>query len=115
MKIPDCNRCLLYGHNPHLICAVHPDGVSTDRCLDFRADPKLAEAELWSPEGYSFYDGELIRFKPSRYTKEEKLEILDTHPIFTGVCPECKYRFDLKSPPLVHWDCPRCGWIDDSV
>jgi len=39
MKIPDCdalraavgNRCLLYAHDPHLICAVHPDGVNSDR------------------------------------------------------------------------------------
>ncbi|MGV2831975.1 hypothetical protein [Myxosarcina sp. GI1(2024)] len=26
MKIPDCDRCLLYAHNPHphfLVCAVH--------------------------------------------------------------------------------------------
>ncbi len=24
-KIPDCDRCTLYAHNPHLVCAVHPD------------------------------------------------------------------------------------------
>ena len=55
--------------------------------------------------------------KPSRYTAEEKLEILDNHPFFTGICPECGYEFDKSNPPLVHWDCPNpeCGWIDDSV
>lgn len=43
-KIPDGDRCSLYAHNPHLVCAVHPDGVDSDkpdgmaslRCLDFR-------------------------------------------------------------------------------
>jgi hypothetical protein len=30
MKIPDCDRCSLYAHNPHLVCAVHPDGVNSD-------------------------------------------------------------------------------------
>ena len=29
-KIPDCNRCSLYARNPHIICAVHPDGVDSD-------------------------------------------------------------------------------------
>ncbi len=116
MKIPECDRCLLYAHNPHfLICAVHPNGVDTDRCLDFRPDLNAAEEELWSPQGYSFYDGQLIPNKPSRYTKEEQLEILDTHPFFTGVCPQCGYKFDRNNPPLVHWDCPRCNWVDDSV
>ena len=115
MKIPECDRCLLYAHNPHLICAVHPNGVDTDRCLDFRPDPNAAEEELWSPQGYSFYGDELIPNKPSRYTPEEQLEILDNHPFFTGVCPQCGHEFDLKNPPLVHWDCDRCGWMDDSV
>ncbi len=53
--------------------------------------------------------------RPSRYTAEEQLEILDNHPFFTGVCPECGYQFDRSNPPLIHWDCPECGWIDDSV
>jgi hypothetical protein len=41
-KIPDCDalragfahRCSLYAHNPHLVCAVHPDGIDTESCLD---------------------------------------------------------------------------------
>lgn len=73
------------------------------------------DEELWAPEGYSFYGGELIPHKPSRHTPQEQLAILDTHPFFTGRCPKCSYQFDRKNPPAVHWDCPRCGWIDDSV
>ena len=38
-KIPDCDRCSLYAHNPHLVCMVHPSGVDSDRCPDFRLDP----------------------------------------------------------------------------
>ncbi len=53
-KIPDCDRCSLYAHNPHLICAVHPDGVETDKCLDFRPDPNAHIEEKWSPQGYSW-------------------------------------------------------------
>ncbi len=53
--------------------------------------------------------------KPSLLTKEELLELIDYHPIFTEVCPQCQYKFDKKNPPQIHWDCPNCGWIDDSV
>ena len=88
-----------------------------DRCIDFRPDPNFKEEEQWSPQGYSWYDGELIPNRPSRYTAEEQLFILDNHPFFTGVCPQCGHKFDKSNPPAVHWDCPNpeCGWIDDSV
>ena len=48
-----------------------------------------------------------------RLTPEQRLEILETHPLFTGKCPQCGHEF--ADYPLIHWDCPACGWIDDSV
>jgi hypothetical protein len=98
------------------ICAVHPHGVDGDRCIDFRPDPNIQEEEQWQPEGASYYDGELILHRP-RLTREEQLEILDSHPFFTGICPQCGHQFDRDNPPKVHWDCPNpeCGWVDDSV
>ncbi len=113
-KISLCDRCLLYAHNPHLVCAVHPKGVNSDNCIDFRPDPNIKEEEQWSPEGYSWYGDELIPNRPSRYTSEEQLEILDNHPFFSGVCPNCGYRFS-QDKQIVHYDCPVCDWIDDSV
>lgn len=92
MKIPECDRCFLYARNPHLVCGVHPIGVETDTCIDFRQDPNFQEEEQWCPEGYSWYGDELIPNKPSRYTKDEQLEILNNHPFFTGICPQCSYR-----------------------
>lgn len=38
-KLPECDRCLFYGSDPQLSCAVHPSGVSGKQCLDFREDP----------------------------------------------------------------------------
>ena len=114
-KISDCDRCLFYSHNPYIICGVHPDGIDSNRCLDFRPDPNAEIEEQWSLLGYTFYGDELVPLRPSRYTSEEQLEILDNHPFFTGVCPECGYRFDKNNPPEVHYDCPVCGFIDDSV
>ncbi len=117
MKIPDCDRCFFDAHVPHLVCRMHPAGVDTDHCSDFRPDPNKKKEELGSPESYSWYGGELISHRPSRYTPEEQLEILDTHPLFTGVCPQCGYEFERNNPPSVQWDCPNpeCGWRDDFV
>lgn len=98
----------------HLVCAVHPDGVDSDRYIDFRPDPNFEEEEQWSPNGYSWYGDELIANKPSRYTPEEQIEILDTHPLFTGLCPNCGYRFS-RNKQIVHYDCPVCDFVDDSI
>lgn len=45
-KLPECDRCLFYTSDPHLLCAVHPGGVSEEPCLDFREDPTAAHR--WS-------------------------------------------------------------------
>jgi hypothetical protein len=115
-KLPECVseacrrlRCLLYSHNPHLICTVHPSGVDGNNCLDFRLNPNA------EPEGASYYNGELILQPRQHLTIEEKLELLDTHPIFTGCCPNCGCQFPNRVIDLVHFDCPRYGWIYDSV
>ncbi|MDJ0902494.1 MAG: hypothetical protein QNJ55_27185 [Xenococcus sp. MO_188.B8] len=79
--------------------------MKTNSCIDFRPDPNAKIEEQWCPEGYSYYDGHLVRDR-SRYTPEEQLKILDTHPFFTGVCPVCQHQFDENNPPAVHWDCP---------
>ena len=33
-KLPECDRCLLFARNPHLICAVHSAGPNADTCID---------------------------------------------------------------------------------
>ena len=120
-KIPDCDRCSLYAHNPYLVCAVHPNGIDGDceasrrhRCIDFRPDPNAKIEEQWSPQGYSWYGDELISDRPSRHSQAEQIEILDNHPFFTGVCPQCRHEFN-RDNQIIHYDCPDCGWIDDSV
>lgn len=116
MKIPQCDRCLFYTYSPHLVCAVHPSGVTENHCIDFRQNPNKQEDEtLWCPDGYSYYDGELIPNRAPRLTREEQWEILNTHPLFTGVCPQCGHEFNKNNPPKIHWDCPSCNWVDDSV
>ena len=125
-KIPDCDRCQFYAHSCDFVCAVHPFGIDSDACLDFRPDPNVDADELWEPEGARFINGELvIEREPFYYdcsapvsnylTPEEKLELLDTHPLFTGRCPRCEMPYPRYEKPPVHWDCNQCGWVDDSV
>lgn len=114
-KLECCDRCLLYVRTPYLICAVHPTGIKGNECDDFRPDPTLPELEPWEPEGASYYNGELVLPFPKELTTAERLELLDTHPLFTGRCPECETPIRETDPPRVHWDCDFCGWADDSV
>ncbi|KJH70277.1 hypothetical protein [Aliterella atlantica] len=73
------------------------------------------DEEQWEPDGASYYNGELIRQPSQQRTREEQLWLLDNHPLFTSVCPQCKYHFPQANCHIVHFDCPSCGWVDDSV
>jgi hypothetical protein len=75
-KLSICDRCLLYAHNSHLICAVHPAGVEGDSCPDFEPDPQAEPEELWEPTGASYYNGELI-LRRRRLGPAEQMELLD--------------------------------------
>ncbi|MEP0821137.1 MULTISPECIES: hypothetical protein [Trichocoleus] len=45
-KLSECDRCIFYAHNPHLVCTNHPSGVSGDACSDFQCDPTADLEEL---------------------------------------------------------------------
>lgn len=57
------------------------------------------------------YDGDLIP-TPRQLTPEQQAELLDTHPLFTGRCPNCEVT--LLEPQLSsgRWECS-CGWSWD--
>ncbi|MHC5771800.1 MAG: hypothetical protein ACYTXI_41030 [Nostoc sp.] len=38
-----------------------------------------------------------------RWTQQQKLELLDWHPMFTGRCPQCGASFDRNYTSRVHW------------
>lgn len=120
-KLDICDRCHFCAHSLYLVCPVHPQGVAGEECLDFRPaadDPALAfyePSELWEPQGARYYAGELILEPIQRLTNAQRLELLDTHPLFTGRCPSCEMPVHETQPPRVHWDCEHCGWVDDSI
>ncbi len=121
MKLDCCDRCRFYAHHPLLVCGVHPMGVDGD-CPDFELDLEIPDdeavawyGEQWQPEGASYYGGELVLEPVQQMTMEQRLELLDSHPLFTGRCPSCEMPLPQTEPPRVHWDCEHCGWVDDSV
>lgn len=105
-----CNSCYYYAHSEYLVCANYPQGNDANSCADYRVNPRYSEQ--WCPDGYYYYDGQLYK-NPEPKSVNEQLWLLDNHPLFTGKCPNCGYQFEEDN--LVHWDCPKCGWIDDSV
>jgi hypothetical protein len=127
-KIPECDHCRFYEGNPYIVCANFPSGPQDDFCPHFALDPDTELEELWEPEGArfvngdlaiardrSFYNGEEIIQPRQRWTPEEQLARLDSHPMFTGRCPQCELTFPQYEKLPVHWDCPACGWLDDTV
>lgn len=88
----------------HLVCAIHPSGPSESPCVDF-----AQVTEDCMPLGAAYYDGELV-IQPEHYlSTEERLEILNTHPLFTGACPKCGAKVEPEQ--RVHYDCEACGWM----
>jgi hypothetical protein len=128
-KLPECDRCWFNAGSPYLCCSVHPTGMQSDRCPDFREDAAAAhqhreflslawvtasEQGQWEPEGASYYGNELVINTEQRWNREQKLALLDWHPLFTGRCPSCEVTLLETAPPRLYWDCA-CGWRDDSV
>jgi hypothetical protein len=110
----ECQNCLNNTHNSLLPCAIHPYGPTGD-CPDFEPEPHREAGEFWEPRGASYYGDELIITPVTRWTQAQRLELLMWHPIFTGLCPDCRHQFFKELLPQVHWDCPACTWRDDSL
>jgi hypothetical protein len=114
-KLPECDRCQRYSHSPYLVCAIHPSGPVGESCLDFApvVGALNTDDDLWQPVGASTYAGELVPDVSHYLTTEERWELIETHPLFTGHCPSCGAEFDERE--RVYFDCESCGWKDDSI
>jgi hypothetical protein len=122
-QLPECTSCRFYCGNPYLFCAVVPDGPEGETCPYFAPDLDTQETELWEPQGARYINDEPsyeritygVKQAPQRLTTEQQLYLLDNHPLFTGKCSECGHIFNRDYTVLIHFDCPECGWIDDSI
>ena len=107
----DCHRRQRfsgYCGSQYLVCGIHPTGPTEPPCPDF-----AEVTELFEPLGGAYYSGER-GLQPTHYLMTaERLEILETHPLFTGVCPECVEA--IEDEGLLHYDCERCGFKDDLI
>ena len=63
--------------------------------------------------GAFYKDNELIKDWVGYLTASERIEVLESHPYLTGICPKCGASFGESRP--IHYDCRECGWIDDSI
>ena len=99
-KIPYCDRCLNNAHSSYLVCAIHPEDDGQ---------------ELWCPDGYTFVDDQLVKLPvsyeinhESTLTRAQQFQILMTHPMFTGMCPQCRYAYPSDR---LNWNCLICEWM----
>lgn len=109
-RAKECESCQMFsGHlgSEYAVCSIHPSGPAEVPC------PDHAPIEDCVPVGAAYYGDELIRDWPGYMSSEVRLELIETHPLFTGKCPQCGNAF--KEPPLAHWDYPECNWMDDMV
>lgn len=137
---PKGNTCLDFRPDPQLegkhfvdfldLGEQPPDDEAFSNPCDL--DP---QQEQWEPEGARFVGGELVLERVNEaheqedcssyngeeiiqaqqlWTREEMLELLDSHPLFTNRCPSCEMPFPRFEKPPIHWDC-ECGWKDDSI
>ena len=63
--------------------------------------------------GGAYYAGELVLQSEHYLTTEERWDILNTHPLFTGACPKCGAA--IASEDLVEYNCQSCGSKEDSI
>ena len=77
-------------------------------------DDPLAWYGEWQPQGASYYSDELILEPLQWRSLEQRFKLLDSHPLFTGRCPQCERGIKAVADQI-HYDCEHCGWVDDSV
>jgi hypothetical protein len=111
--LSECQRCQNNARSPYLLCAIHPNGSVGD-CPDFKPQLHSKPVEFWEPDGASYCGDQLIVTSISRWTQAQRQELLAYHPAFTGLCPICHHQFEEDSS-RIHWDCPICTWVDDSL
>ncbi len=98
-EVSECSTCQYYAHDLHLVCAVHPDGVTGETCSDFRPLP-------------ADFSQRFVDFLSLQQQTEESLELLVSHPMPTGICSRCGAEIERDESGVVHWNCP-CGWLNN--
>ncbi|WP_404788830.1 hypothetical protein [Altericista sp. CCNU0014] len=51
-------------------------------------------------------------YAPSQLDYFEQIQVITTHPFFTGQCPQCKQKLSLVSRTPGNCSCLACGWSD---
>ncbi|MEM9446448.1 MAG: DUF6464 family protein [Verrucomicrobiota bacterium] len=109
-KTPDCDHCHFYARSPYMVCGVNPSGPEGDECPDYEAlEPPR------KPLGGGYYAGDWIPQIKTQPTDEQRLALLDWHPIFTGRCPHCEMPISQPTSPNTQWECAECWWREEPI
>ncbi|OKH31305.1 hypothetical protein NIES2101_41615 [Calothrix sp. HK-06] len=100
-QLPECSCCRFYCGNPYIFCEVLPDGPVSNPCI------------YYAPKIGTNYDGEVMQQPKPQSTFEEEFVMLHNHPLFTGACPQCNYKFPKHEQVAQQYICPSCGWSDE--
>jgi hypothetical protein len=68
-----------------------PESVDGEVCLDLQRSPVTYETN-----------------HVPTLTRSQQYQILMTDPMFTGLCPQCRYEY--RGWNQNSWDCYACGW-----
>jgi hypothetical protein len=49
----------------------------------------------------------------ARLSRSEQLQVMQTHPLFTGKCPCCGTSISTTVQSTHQLNCHSCGWVDD--
>jgi hypothetical protein len=48
----------------------------------------------------------------AQLSRSEQLEVMQTHPLFTGKCPCCDASLPVSKQAPTQLNCDHCGWVD---
>ncbi|HEY9824977.1 MAG TPA: hypothetical protein V6D19_05985 [Stenomitos sp.] len=100
-------RCQRYrSSSQQQVCILYPDGPVEIPCMDFAEVPGAGEdfSAAW-------YGNHLIVQPRLHLSQADRLALLETHPLFTGICPKCGAA--IPADNHIHYDCNKCGWKAD--
>lgn len=79
-------------HSDRSLNNSQPENVDGEVCKDLQRSPVTYETD-----------------HVPTLTKGQQYQILMTHPMFTGLCPQCRYEYPEYSDRSC-WNCPVCEW-----
>lgn len=122
-KIPDCDRCLYYTNNHHLLCAAHPHSPDENTCPDFSPNSELEGKRFTDflsllQRNIEYLDSSEPFSNPFNLEPDEELWEPEGATYYVGeliLQPQQRWTRDeqlalLETYPMFTGKCPECGY-----